>query len=287
VVEDYRTHGGLDVLAAMFALDELPLEGSFIVEGLDFWLEVFTTTAAKAVVRMSLDDMRAVERLLDDAVLAGGGLGSPPAAPSRQRGAALRARPPLGEPPEEHAGRGPSSVLAGGGLGSPPATPSRQRGAALRARPPLGEPPEEHAGRGPIDAAVAAEMALQDELARLSGSVLFRMLNNSTYSLRLRLVRDLHETEDVSAALAEMKQMLRAAAFARPAEEVIRARLLDALKRLTAKLRERLIFGEAKAVARRGATQTRAAAVRSPTPARAKARSASTPSRPRKKRTTR
>ncbi|MCC6624339.1 MAG: hypothetical protein IT385_24015, partial [Deltaproteobacteria bacterium] len=210
VVEDYRTHGGLDVLAAMFALDELPLEGSFIVEGLDFWLEVFTTTAAKAVVRMSLDDMRAVERILDDAISA-------------------------------------------------------------------------HASA----AAVAAEMELQDVLARLSGSVLFRMLNNSTYSLRLRLVRDLHETEDVSAALGEMKQMLRAAAFARPAEEVIRERLLDALKRLTAKLRERLIFGEAKASAPRGATKTRAAVPGSPAPARAKPKASPTPSRPRTKRATR
>ena len=38
-VNDYRLTGGLDVLAAMFSLDELPLEGSFIVEALDFWLE--------------------------------------------------------------------------------------------------------------------------------------------------------------------------------------------------------------------------------------------------------
>src|SRR5262245_50189245 len=67
-VNDYRTCGGLDVLAAMFALEEVPLEGSFIVEALDFWLEIFAMTCAKAVVRLSLEDMRGIERLMDKAI---------------------------------------------------------------------------------------------------------------------------------------------------------------------------------------------------------------------------
>src|SRR5262249_59687781 len=70
-VKDYRLHGGLDVLAAIFSQPDIPLEGTLIVEALDFWLEIFSTTGAKAFVRMSLDDVRTAERLLDDASRAG------------------------------------------------------------------------------------------------------------------------------------------------------------------------------------------------------------------------
>src|SRR5215831_12356318 len=167
-VNDYRLTGGLDVLAAMFSLDELPLEGSFIVEALDFWLESFSMMSAKALTRMSLEDMRGVERLLDRAI-------------------------------------------------------------AARADP---------------DARLAAEMDLQDELARLSGGVLFRMLNNSTRTPRVRLMRLFAETTDVTIWLEQQKQMLRAAALERPDEEATRAAILRSLRPLTARLRERLLFGK-------------------------------------------
>jgi DNA-binding FadR family transcriptional regulator len=68
-VVDWRD-GGLDVLAAMFQLPDLPLEGSFIVEALDFWIETLASMVAKSTTRMSLDEMRAIERLLDAAVSA-------------------------------------------------------------------------------------------------------------------------------------------------------------------------------------------------------------------------
>ena len=174
-VSDFRLTGGLDVLAAMFSLDELPLEGSFIVEALDFWLESFSMMSAKALSRMSLEDMRGVERLLDRAI-------------------------------------------------------------AARADP---------------EARLAAEMDLQDELARLSGGVLFRMLNNSTRTLRVRLMRLFAETTDVTVWLEQQKQMLRAAALERPDEEATRTAILRSLRPLTGRLRERLLFGRPKRDGRR------------------------------------
>jgi DNA-binding FadR family transcriptional regulator len=166
-VHDYRERGGLDVLAALFSLDDLPLEGSFIVEGLDFWLEMFSLIAAKAVVRMSLDDLRRIERLLDDA----------------------------------SASVGDAAALAG------------------------------------------ALIRLNDEMARLSGSILFRMLNTSTRALVRRVILLLWETTDVAPSLDEMKRALRSAALARPAEEEVRREVHRILYQLTAKLRERLLFG--------------------------------------------
>src|SRR5215831_17617784 len=70
-VNDWRRTGGLDVIAALFSLEEVPLEGSFVVEALDFWLEVFSVTCAKAIVRMSLADMREIESHMDAAIEAG------------------------------------------------------------------------------------------------------------------------------------------------------------------------------------------------------------------------
>jgi GntR family transcriptional regulator, transcriptional repressor for pyruvate dehydrogenase complex len=167
VVNDYRVNGGLEVLAAMFSMPDLPLEGSFIVEALDFWLEIFCITAAKAVVRMGLEDMRRIEKLLDRTV----------------------------------------------------------------------------AAANDIDTLVEAQIELQDLLAEMSGSVLFRMLNNSTRSLFARLVRLLPETVDVAGSMQQIRLRLRAAALARPPEELIREQLLGALREMTAKLRERLLFG--------------------------------------------
>src|SRR5690349_4850137 len=166
-VLDYRGHGGLAVLAAIFALDDLPLEGSFIVEALDFWVEVFGMTAAKAIGRMSLDDLRQVERLLDRAVAVAG-------------------------------------------------TP---------------------------DALVEALIELTDELARLSGSVLVRMLSTSTRSLRRRVMELLPATADVAGTLGQMRRALRAAAVARPPEEDIRQGIVRNLRALTTGLREQLLFG--------------------------------------------
>lgn len=173
-VQDYREHGGLEVLAAIFALEELPLEGSFIVEALDFWIEVFSMTAAKAIVRMSLDDLRQVERLLDRAVAA-----------------------------------------AGGAAGQD----------------------------GARDALVDALIELTDELARLSGSVLVRMLSTSTRSLRQRVMRLLPTTTDVATPLGQMRLALRTAAVTRPPEEDVRRGIHRNLRQLTAGLREQLLFG--------------------------------------------
>lgn len=166
-VLDYREHGGLEVLAAIFALDDLPLEGSFIVEALDFWVEVFGMTAAKAIGRMSLDDLRQVERLLDRAV----------------------------------------------------------------------------AVAGDPDALVEALIELTDGVARLSGSVLVRMLSTSTRSLRRRVMQLLPATADVAGLLGQMRHALRAAAVTRPPEEDIRQGIVRNLRALTTGLREQLLFG--------------------------------------------
>jgi DNA-binding FadR family transcriptional regulator len=180
-VNDFRERGGLDVLAALFSLDDLPLEGSFIVEAVDFWLEMFSLTTAKAMTRMTLDDLRRLEKLLDRA----------------------------------------SEVAA--------------------------EP----------EPLAAALIELTDELARLSGSVLFRMLNTSTRSLLRRVTLLLLEQVDLAPCLAEMKQGVRAAALARPAEEEVRAGLLALLRGVTGPLRERLLFGGPPEPAPRPTLRTR------------------------------
>jgi GntR family transcriptional regulator, transcriptional repressor for pyruvate dehydrogenase complex len=175
-VNDYRAHGGLDVLAAMFALEDLALDGSLLVEALDFWQEGFSMTAAKAVARMSLGDLRELEVLLDRSI-------------------------------------------AG--------------------------------GKGDLNALVEAQLEIQDTIARMSGSVMFRMLSNSTRSLRRRILRLLPETVDMVASLEEMKRMLRLAAVTRPSEALIREGLLDALRKQTATFRERALLGRAPSGARR------------------------------------
>ncbi len=165
-VNDYRVEGGLDVLSAMFALDDVPLEGSLVVEALDFWQEAFSVTAAKAIARMSLEDLRGIEALLDRSI----------------------------------------------------------------------------AAIGTMDAFLEAQLAIQDELARLSGSVMFRMLSNSTRPVRRRIMRLLPESMDMHASLDEMKQALRLAVATRPGEAAIRDGLLDALQRQSAALRERMLL---------------------------------------------
>jgi GntR family transcriptional regulator, transcriptional repressor for pyruvate dehydrogenase complex len=165
-VNDYRVEGGLDVLAAMFALDDVPLDGSLVLEALEFWQEGFSVTAAKAIARMSLDDFRGIEALLDKSI----------------------------------------------------------------------------ASVGKIDAFLEAQLAIQDELARLSGSIMFRMLSNSTRSLRRRIMRLLPETMDMTSSLDEMKRKLRLAVATRPGEAVIRDGVLDALRRQSAMLRERILL---------------------------------------------
>jgi GntR family transcriptional regulator, transcriptional repressor for pyruvate dehydrogenase complex len=165
-VNDYRVDGGLDVLAAMFALDDVPLDGSLVVEALEFWQEGFSMTAAKAIARMSLDELRGIEALLDRSI----------------------------------------------------------------------------ASIGKMDAFLEAQLAIQDELARLSGSVMFRMLSNSTRSVRRRIMRLLPESMDMGASLDEMKRLLRLAVATRPGEAVIRDGLLQALQRQSAALRERILL---------------------------------------------
>jgi DNA-binding FadR family transcriptional regulator len=166
-VRDYRVHGGLDFLATIFSQPDIPLEGTLVVEALDFWLEIFSTTGAKAFVRMSLDDVRTAEQLLEEAAAAGKDL----------------------------------------------------------------------------DRFAGAIVEMTDLLAHLSGSVLFRMLNNSTRPLVSRMARLLPATADVTAWLRAMKTLLRTAALARAPEDVVRAGLVGALRALTADLRENLLVG--------------------------------------------
>jgi GntR family transcriptional regulator, transcriptional repressor for pyruvate dehydrogenase complex len=158
-VRDYRVDGGLEFLAAIFSQPDIPLEGTLVVEALDFWLEIFSTTGAKAFVRMSLDDVRTAEHLLD------------------------------------------------------------------------------------LDRFSDAIVETTDLLARLSGSVLFRMLNNSTRPLVRRMARLLPGTADVTTWLRATKTLLRTAALARAPEELVRSGLLGALRVLTGDLREQLLVG--------------------------------------------
>lgn len=169
VVNDYRAHGGLDTLAAMFTLEDVVLDASLILEALDFWLDGFTMTASKAIARMTLDDFRGLERLLDDSLAV------------------------------------------------------------------VGDP----------DAFLDVQLALQDELARLSGNVMFRMLSNSTRAMRRRLMRSLPEALDMRESLEGLKKLLYIALATRPGESTIRAALHEALGRQTIALREYILLPRA------------------------------------------
>lgn len=184
-VVDYREKGGLDVLAAMFAIDDLPLDDGFLVEALDFWLESFSLTAARAIARMTYEDLGTLEGLLDRSIAA---------------------------------------------LGSRDA-----------------------------DAFVDSELAIQDALARMSGSVIFRMLGNSTRPLRRRILRVMPTTGDVRASLEGLKRMLRTAAVSRPDEQTIRTALHAALREQAAGYRRLLLLKETR---RPKAAQTRGSARR-------------------------
>jgi DNA-binding FadR family transcriptional regulator len=168
-VSDYRERGGLDVLAAMFAIDDLPLDDGFLIEALDFWLETFSMTAARAIARMTYDDLGTLETLLDRSIVA------------------------------------------------------------------VGDP----------EAFVESELAIQDALAKMSGSVIFRMLSNSTRPLRARILRLLPSTGDVRGSLEGMKRMLRTVAATRPDEPTIRASLLVALRAQADGYRRRLLLDDA------------------------------------------
>jgi DNA-binding FadR family transcriptional regulator len=167
-VSDYRERGGLDVLGAMFALDEVPLDPVLVLEAIDFWQEGFAMIAARAISRMTVEDLRCIEVLLDR---------------------------------------------------------------SLR-------------NVDDLDAFLDAQLAIQEELARLSGSVMFRMLSNSTRSVRRRIMRLLPATVDMTASLTEMKRLLRLAVATRPGESAIRAGLLEALGQQSEPLRRQLLLGE-------------------------------------------
>jgi DNA-binding FadR family transcriptional regulator len=164
-VNDYRAKGGLEVLAAMFALDDVPLEASVVLDAIEFWVEGFSLTAAKAIARMTLDEMRGLEVLLDRSI----------------------------------------------------------------------------ASVGDMDAFLEVQLEVQDELARLSGSLIFQMLSNSTRPVRRRVIRLLPEAGDVRTSLEELKDMLRLAVATRPGEAMIREGMLYGLRRQTAALREKLM----------------------------------------------
>jgi len=167
-VSDYRARGGLDVLAAMFSLDEVPLDPGLVLEAIDFWQEGFAMIAARAIARMTMEDLRCIEVLLDR---------------------------------------------------------------SLR-------------NVDDLDAFLDAQLAIQEELARLSGSAMFRMLSNSTRSVRRRIMRLLPATVDMTASLSEMKRLLRLAVATRPGEGAIRAGLLEALGQQSEPLRRQLLLGE-------------------------------------------
>jgi GntR family transcriptional regulator, transcriptional repressor for pyruvate dehydrogenase complex len=168
-VHDYRTHGGLDTLAAMFALDDVTLDASLVLEALEFWLEGFVMTAAKAISRMTLDEFRGLDAMLDHALAC------------------------------------------------------------------VGDP----------DVFLDSQLALQDELARLSGSVMFRMLSNSTLAVRRRLMRFLPEALDMTQSLGDLKKMLYIAVATRPGENMIRGALHEALGKQTVALREHILMPRA------------------------------------------
>jgi hypothetical protein len=178
-VNDYRLHGGLDALSAMFALDDVPLDTALILEAVDFWEEAFSMTAAKAIARMSLDELRSLEDLLDRSI----------------------------------------------------------------------------AAVGDMDAFLEAQLTIQDELARLSGSVLFRMLANSTRPVRRRIMRLLPASVDMRGSLDEMKRLLRFAVATRPGEAAIREGLLGALRNQSGGLKERFLIN--RDVPRAGARESR------------------------------
>jgi DNA-binding FadR family transcriptional regulator len=165
-VADYREKGGLEVLAAMFALDDLPLDDGFLVEALDFWLESFSLTAARAISRMTYEDLGMLESLIDRSI---------------------------------------ASV------------------------------------RDPA-AFVESELAIQDALAKMSGSVIFRMFSNTTRPLRRRILRVMPSTGDMKASLEGMKKMLRTVAATRPDEQTIRAALLAALREQAEGYRRRILL---------------------------------------------
>ena len=107
------------------------------------------------------------------------------------------------------------------------------------------------------DAFVESELAIQDTLARMSGSVIFRMLSNSTRPLRRRIMRVLPATVDMRASLEAMKRMLRMAAVTRPDEATIRAGLLAALKEQAAGYRKDLLLRQGEGARTTEARRTR------------------------------
>jgi GntR family transcriptional repressor for pyruvate dehydrogenase complex len=173
-VADYREKGGLEVLAAMFALDDLRLDDGFLVEALDFWLESFSLTAARAIARMTYDDLGVLEALIDRSIAS------------------------------------------------------------------VHDP----------DAFVESELAIQDALAKMSGSVIFRMFSNTTRPLRRRILRVMPSTGDMKVSLEGMKRMLRTVAATRPDEQTIRAGLLAALREQAEGYRRRILLEPRRAASK-------------------------------------
>jgi DNA-binding FadR family transcriptional regulator len=72
-VLDYRKHAGIDFLAAVLEVPGLDLGGAFLIEALDHWIAVMPALTARAFVRATPSDVRALDarfaeqqRLLDE-----------------------------------------------------------------------------------------------------------------------------------------------------------------------------------------------------------------------------
>lgn len=63
-VLDYREHGGLDFLAAVFALPGLSLGGAFLEQVLDDWLDLMPVIVGRAFRRATRDDHRELDALI-------------------------------------------------------------------------------------------------------------------------------------------------------------------------------------------------------------------------------
>jgi GntR family transcriptional repressor for pyruvate dehydrogenase complex len=63
-VLDYREHAGIDFLAAVFALPDLFLGGSFLLQVLDDWLDLMPAVIGRALARATHDDYRSLDGVM-------------------------------------------------------------------------------------------------------------------------------------------------------------------------------------------------------------------------------
>jgi GntR family transcriptional repressor for pyruvate dehydrogenase complex len=69
-VLDYREHAGLDFLAAVFALRELSLGGSFLLQALDDWIDLMPVLVGRAFARATAEDVRRFDAIVSSQLAA-------------------------------------------------------------------------------------------------------------------------------------------------------------------------------------------------------------------------